>query len=107
MSKKFKQPQIIFFNNNDMKCYTLVNLIIEDNGFTKDNIYNQKSSIQAFIRIQEGEIGDKIELDDLTMRKIARYNIEKDIEILIRKKKIIEQELKQLQYKLKLKKIKT
>lgn len=103
MKKKNKQPQIIFFNNNDMKCYTLNNLKITNDLPEITSIYdyeryNSGQIIEAFVNTScSGEIGDKIELDNVTMKKIAKYNAEKDVELLIRKKKVIEDEIKQLQ----------
>lgn len=100
---KNKQPQIIFFNNNDMKCYTLNNLTITNNFPEITSMYDYKrynsgQIIEAFVNSScKGEIGDKIELDNATMKKIAKYNAEKDVELLIRKKKVIEDEIKQLQ----------
>lgn len=100
---KNKQSQIIFFNSEDMKCYILNNLKITNNlpdMVSSDNFYEPKQLIEAFIsQSVNGEIGDKIELDNETMKKIAKFNAEKDVEILIRKKKVIEDEIKLLQEK--------
>lgn len=101
--KKNKQPQIIFFNDEDMKCYTLNNLKITNNlpdMVGSDNFYEPKQLIEAYIRTYcNGEIGDKVELDNATMKKIAKFNAEKDIDLLIRKKQVLEDEIKLLQEK--------
>lgn len=101
--KKNKQPQIIFFNDEDMKCYTLNNLKITNNlpdMVASDNFYEPKQLIEAYVRTCcNGEIEDKVELDNATMKKIAKFNAEKDIDLLIRKKQIIEEEIKLLQEK--------
>ena len=47
----------------------------------------------------DADIGEKIELDNSTMKKIAKYNAEKDVELLIRKKQVLEDEIKLLQDK--------
>lgn len=101
--KKNKQPQIIFFNDEDMKCYTLNNLEITNNlpdMVGSDNFYEPKQLIEAYVRTYcNGEIGDKVELDNATMKKIAKFNAEKDIDLLIRKKQVLEDEIKLLQEK--------
>lgn len=101
--KKNKQPQIIFFNDEDMKCYTLNNLKITNNlpdMVGSDNFYEPKQLIEAYVRTYcNGEIGDKVELDNATMKKIAKFNAEKDIDLLIRKKQVLEDEIKLLQEK--------
>ena len=101
--KKNKQPQIIFFNDEDMKCYTLNNLKITNNlpdMVGSDNFYEPKQLIEAYIRTYcNGEIGDKVELDNATMKRIAKFNAEKDIDLLIRKKQVLEDEIKLLQEK--------
>ena len=100
---KNKQSQIIFFNGEDMKCYTLNSLTMKYNLPSESYLcdYEQpKQLIEAYISESvNGEIGDKIELDNKTMKKIAKFNAEKDVEILIRKKKVIEDEIKLLQEK--------
>lgn len=101
--KKNKQPQIIFFNDEDMKCYTLNNLKITNNlpdMVGSDNFYEPKQLIEAYVRTYcNGEIGDKVELDNATMKRIAKFNAEKDIDLLIRKKQVLEDEIKLLQEK--------
>ena len=101
--KKNKQPQIIFFNDEDMKCYTLNNLKITNNlpdMVGSDNFYEPKQLIEAYVKTYcNGEIGDKVELDNATMKRIAKFNAEKDIDLLIRKKQVLEDEIKLLQEK--------
>ena len=101
--KKNKQSQIIFYNGEDMKCYTLNNLQITNNFpdmVSSDNFYEPKQLIEAYVKTYwNGEIGDKVELDNATMKRIAKFNAEKDIDLLIRKKQVLEDEIKLLQEK--------
>ena len=101
--KKNKQSQIIFYNGEDMKCYTLNNLKITNNlpdMVSSDNFYEPKQLIEAYVETYcNGEIGDKVELDNATMKRIAKFNAEKDIDLLIRKKQVLEDEIKLLQEK--------
>ena len=65
-----------------------------------DNFYEPKQLIEAYVETYcNGEIGDKVELDNATMKRIAKFNAEKDIDLLIRKKQVLEDEIKLLQEK--------
>lgn len=100
LREKNKPSQIIFFNGENMKCYTLNAVTITNDLYDIPYLDKPKQLIEAIVTQScNGEIGDKILLDNSTMKKIAKFNAEKDVEILIRKKKVIEDEIKLLQEK--------
>ena len=97
MKKKEKaKSQVIIYDAEEMKCFTCTSFsenfdscIFGDLPYGATRIYTG-STFEA----TRGQ--DIIELDSTTMKKIAKYNAEKDVDILIRKKKLLEDEIKLL-----------
>lgn len=82
--------QIIYYDDKNMMCYT-VNVY--------DCIYDFSSQyIKSLVQYEiDFELGSKVKLDPTMMKRIAKYNVEKDIEILQKKKQKLEESIKRLE----------
>lgn len=100
-----KKPkyQIIVFSADDLSCYTLNKCTITGTpSIDTDCRYNDYPKhfygvVEASIT---GELGkDKVKLSPKQMKQIKKYNAERDVELLIREKQVLEDEIKLLQEK--------
>lgn len=96
MKKKETKIQMILFDGESCKCFNVLD-------------FSAKSAMDLPFRdftgtyIMDGKIGlDKVELDEKRMKQIAKYNAEQDVDFLIRKKQLMEEEIKILEDKKKI-----
>ena len=107
MKKEKPKYQVILFNADEICCYTLENCQVTENR-PQINVAcltdNYPKYIEGIAEISiSGEFGrNKIELSPKQMRQIAKYNTERDIDFLIRKKKLLEEEIKLIENKKKI-----
>lgn len=91
MKKDKAKTQVILFDGWDVACYTVLSFNIRDSIF---------SGVLTNGDIVDGNVGiDKVELNNAQMKQIAKYNAERDVDFLIRKKQLIEEEIKMLKEK--------
>ena len=101
MKKDKAKTQIILFDEGDVACYTVLGF---STGYT-NMTYGQKperifSGVLTNGVTVEGNVGiDKVELNNAQMKQIAKYNAERDVDLLIRKKQLIEEEIEMLEEK--------
>lgn len=96
MEKKEKS-QIIIYDGEEMHCFTCMSLRKNfdsrfEECFNGQRIYT--GTISSFEAVSGKDI---IELDPTMMKRIAKYNAEREVDILIRKKKVLEDEIEQLE----------
>lgn len=93
--------QIIYYDDENMMCYTVNAYKVQDNTPMVDITSSHDFQRQYVKGIPDYEVdfevGSKVELDPTMMRRIAKYNSEKDIEILQKKKEKLQEEIKQLE----------
>lgn len=101
MKKKKLETQIIVFDGEDCCCRTIQNCVRDFQNFGDTRItYTGVMSSPEIVRCET--CGDKVELDEKRMKQIAKYNAEQDVDFLIRKKQLIEEEIKMLEDKKKI-----
>lgn len=85
-----------FYDDNVMKIIRLENFETHypNCAYTVDETLKPQYST-----IYWGCGDDKVELDPTTMKRIAKYNADRDVSILIKKKEVLEEEIKQLEEK--------
>lgn len=100
MKMKEKKFQVILFNGDDLQCYTLNNATLgyEPSRFSEPERYGIYAITNSNAQFN-GSIGDKVELDTKQMKQIAKYNAERDVDFLIRKKQLLEEEIKMIEDK--------
>ena len=91
-----KNGQVIFYDDEDMKCFNvhIANISI-DNCLCDENRKIHISAI-PYEKIDVDISGQPIELDPTTMKRIAKYNKEKEIALLDKKIEKKEKEYHQL-----------
>ena len=101
-----KKPkyQIIVFSADDLSCYTLNECTITETMSSIDIDCRYNDYPRHFYGVVEasitGELGkDKVKLSPKQMEQIKKYNAGRDVELLIRKKQVLEDEIKLLQEK--------
>jgi hypothetical protein len=97
MEEKENSYLAIFYNEDDMCVYKLNELNFEQEYIettTLRNAYREYTPLYNAISFSCGR--DKLELDPTTMRRIAKFNAEKDISCLIEQKEQIENNIKEL-----------
>ena len=98
MKKKETKIQMILFDGEDCCCRTIQNCVRNFQNFGDTRItYTGIMSSPEIVRCET--CGDKVELDEKRMKQIAKYNAEQDVNFLIRKKQLIEEEIKMLEEK--------
>lgn len=97
-----QKSQFIFYDGEIMKCFNCCNVNYSQEPrtmncitpFMDNPIHISFGGSYSF----EVDLGKEIiELDPTTMKRIAKYNAEKEVDILIRKKQVLEDEIKQLE----------
>lgn len=96
-------PQILLYDEKEMHVFDVVSYDPEPLGFTEFDVTTLESTRQKIAiipdrtfkaRIATGKV--KAELDPTTMKRIARYNLDKDFEELNEKIKSAEERLESL-----------
>lgn len=93
--------QMIYYDDDKMECYTITAYSVTDKT-PMLNVAKSSDFIQQYIKglpdyEVDFEIASKVELDPTMMKRIAKYNEEKDIENLQNKKEKLQEEIKQLE----------
>lgn len=93
--------QMIFYDDENMMCYSVNAYNVQDNTPMMDITCShdfQRQYVKGMPDYEiDLEIGSKVDLDPTMMRRIAKYNSEKDIEILQKKKEKLQEEIEQLE----------
>lgn len=101
MKKDKAKTQVILFDGGDVACYTVLGFSIRNTNMTYCQEPNRIfSGVLTNGDTVDGDVGiDKVELNNAQMKQIAKYNAERDVDFLIRKKQLIEEEIKMLKEK--------
>lgn len=101
MKKDKAKTQVILFDGENVECHTVLGFNIGCSNMT----YGQEpemifSGVFTNGDTVDGNVGmDKVELNNAQMKQIAKYNAERDVDFLIRKKQLIEEEIEMLKEK--------
>ena len=101
MKKKETKTQMILFDGETCQCFNVLEFNANFPTLTEGDLpYRTFTGVLNNGCMVSGDIAlDKVELDSNRMKQIAKYNAEKDIDFLIRKKQLIEEEIKMLEDK--------
>lgn len=101
MKEKKTKTQMILFDGETCQCFNVLDFNAKFPTMMEGDLpYRTFTGVLNNGCMVSGDIAlDKAELDSNRMKQIARYNAEKDIDFLIRKKQLLEEEIKMLEDK--------
>ena len=99
--------QLIFYDNENMMCFNVEHFLWQDPPIELLDITALTDEVQAFITssscrptVAYLEASEEIvKLDPTTMKRIARYNLEKENEALLKKIKKLKKSIAELEQK--------
>lgn len=101
MKKDKANTQIILFDGGNVSCYTVLDFSMgcSNMAYCQEPKRTFSGVLTNGDTVDGNIVMDKVELNNTQMKQIAKYNAERDVDFLIRKKQLIEEEIKMMEEK--------